>query len=63
MRTEHGLTEFRLLGYKPESEFREGTDDWALARGRISITPLQISQSDVAEASRLAASGADWDAI
>lgn len=62
MRTEHGLTEFRLLGHKPESEFAEGTDDWALARGRISITPLQVGQSDGDEARRLAALGADWGA-
>lgn len=62
IRTEHGLTEFRLLGYKPEAEFAEGTDDWALGRGHISITPLQISQSDGNEASRLAALKADWGA-
>ena len=60
VRTEHGITEFRLLGYKPESEFAEGTDDWALARGHISITPLQVSQSDGVEASRLSAIKADW---
>lgn len=62
VRTEHGITEFRLLGYKPESEFAEGTDDWALARGLISITPLQVSQSDGAEAARLGALKADWGA-
>lgn len=60
VRTEHGLTEFRLLGYKPQSEFAEGTDDWALARGHISITPLQVSQSDRIEAERLGALAADW---
>ena len=63
IRTEHGLTEFRLLGYKPEADFREGTDDWALARNRISITPLQVSQSDGSEAARLAGKGMDWDRI
>jgi len=62
-RTEHGLTEFRLVGYKPAAEFREGTDDWALARGRISITPLQVGQSDEAEALRVAGLKADWDAL
>jgi 5'-nucleotidase len=60
VRTEHGLTEFRLVGYKPQDEFVAGTDDWALAQGRISITPLKVSQSDGAEADRLAALGADW---
>jgi 5'-nucleotidase len=63
IRTEHGLTEFRLVGYKPAAEFREGTDDWALARGRISITPLQIGQSDEAEALRVAGLKADWDSL
>lgn len=63
IRTEHGLTEFRLLGHKPEAEFREGTDDWALARGRISITPLQIGQSDETEALRVAGFKSDWDAL
>jgi 5'-nucleotidase len=62
-RSEHGLTEFRLVGYKPAAEFREGTDDWALARGRISITPLQVGQSDEAEALRVAGLKADWDAL
>ncbi len=63
IRTEHGLTEFRLLGYKPEADFREGTDDWALAHGRISITPLQVGQSDGAEAARVAAFQADWGSL
>lgn len=63
IRTEHGLTEFRLVGYKPEAEFREGTDDWALARKLISITPLRISQSDEGEALRAAGLKAEWDAL
>lgn len=63
IRTEHGLTEFRLVGYKPAGEFREGTDDWALARGRISITPLQIGQSDESEALRVAGFKSDWDVL
>jgi 5'-nucleotidase len=63
IRTEHGLTEFRLVGYKPEAEFREGTDDWALARRRISITPLRIGQSDEGEALRAAGLQAEWDAL
>ena len=63
IRTEHGLTEFRLVGYKPAEEFRAGTDDWALAQGRIAITPLRIGQSDEAEASRLAGLKAEWDAV
>jgi 5'-nucleotidase len=63
MRSEHGLTEFRLVGYKPEAEFREGTDDWALARKLISITPLRIGQSDEGEALRAAGLKAEWDAL
>jgi 5'-nucleotidase len=49
----HGIAEFRLVGYKPEELFVPGTDDYALVRNRISITPLQISQSDVGETRRL----------
>jgi 5'-nucleotidase len=63
IRTEHGLTEFRLVGYKPAEEFRAGTDDWALARGRISVTPLRIAQSDESEALRVAGLKAEWDAL
>lgn len=63
IRTEHGLTEFRLVGYKPEAEFRPGTDDWVLARKLISITPLRISQSDEGEALRAAGLQAEWDAL
>lgn len=63
LKTEHGITEFRLVGYKPEDQFLEGTDDWALARGRISITPLQVSQADAAEAARVSGLKADWDAL
>jgi 5'-nucleotidase len=63
LKTEHGITEFRLVGYKPEDLFLEGTDDWALARGRISITPLQVSQADAAEAARVAGLRAEWDAL
>ena len=63
IRSEHGITEFRLVGFKPEGEFREGTDDWALARNRISITPLRISQSDEGEALRLAGLRQEWETL
>ncbi|MEO6094928.1 MAG: 5'/3'-nucleotidase SurE [Fibrobacteria bacterium] len=49
----HGIAEYRLVGYKPEALFVPGTDDYALVRNRISITPLQISQSDLGETRRL----------
>jgi 5'-nucleotidase len=63
VRTEHGLTEFRLTGFKPEERFVPGTDDYALARNRISITPLQISQSDAGETRRLAGLQSHWDGL
>jgi 5'-nucleotidase len=63
IRTEHGLTEFRLTGFKPEERFVPGTDDYALARNRISITPLQISQSDAGETRRLAGLQSHWDGL
>ncbi len=59
----HGIAEFRLVGYKPEEHFVPGTDDYALVRNRISITPLQISQSDSGETRRLAGLQSHWDAL
>ncbi|MDB5049550.1 MAG: stationary-phase survival protein SurE [Fibrobacteres bacterium] len=63
VRTEHGITEFRLVGYKPLEQFQAGTDDYALARNRISITPLQVSQSDSGETRRLAGLQSHWDSL
>jgi 5'-nucleotidase len=63
VQTEHGITEFRLAGYKPEERFVPGTDDYALARNRISITPLQISQSDGGESRRLVGLQSHWDSL
>ncbi|HKP94646.1 MAG TPA: 5'/3'-nucleotidase SurE [Fibrobacteria bacterium] len=63
IRNGHGITEFRLTGYKPEERFVPGTDDYALARNRISITPLQVSQSDSGETRRLAGLRSHWDAL
>jgi hypothetical protein len=51
------------VGYKPGAEFREGTDDWALAHKLISVTPLRISQSDEGEALRATGLKAEWDAL
>ncbi len=50
---EHGLEEFKLKGYKPKHLFQSGSDDYALRKNRISITPLQLSQSDMHEHNRL----------
>ncbi|MDB5106719.1 MAG: stationary-phase survival protein SurE [Fibrobacteres bacterium] len=63
LQSEHGITEHRLVGYKPEERFVPGTDDYALARNRISITPLQISQSDSGESRRLAGLQSHWDSL
>lgn len=60
---DHGITRFRLLGHKPLELFRAGTDDYALSRNRISITPLQVEQSHPAEYRRLASMGAEWTAL
>lgn len=63
--TEHGLTKFRLIGYKPHELFVAGSDDYALARNRIAITPLKVDQSDSVESRRLAAVElkAHWDSL
>jgi 5'-nucleotidase len=63
VRDPHGITGYRLTGYKPEEKFLPGTDDYALIRNRISITPLQISQSDAAETRRLAGLRTHWDSL
>ncbi len=57
----HGLKEFRLQGYKPPEAFLPGTDDFALHSNKISITPLQVDQTNPVEASRLAALSANWN--
>ena len=51
--TEHNLTQFRLVGYKPTEKFLIGTDDFALFKNRISITPLRVDQTDLGEAQGL----------
>lgn len=61
--TDHGITRFRLLGHKPSELFRAGTDDHALARNRIAITPLQVEQSHPEEYRRLAALGPVWQTL
>jgi hypothetical protein len=62
---EQGQTQFRLVGYKPQELFIAGSDDYALVRNRIAITPLKVEQSDSAEAYRLAGSEfkAHWDSL
>ena len=51
--TEHKVTGYQLLGHKPAEEFVPGTDDELLARGFITIAPLQITQADPAALKRL----------
>ncbi len=51
--TQHHLTQYRLVGYKPHAQFLPGTDDHVLAHNKIAITPLQVDQSDLAEKNRL----------
>ena len=61
--THHGIPNFRLVGFKPPEKFREGTDDWALHRNRIAITPLQVDQSHDLEAARLTDMRSVWEAM
>jgi 5'-nucleotidase len=51
--TAHALPGFQLLGHKPAGEFVPETDDALLARGYITVAPLQISQTDPAALTRL----------
>lgn len=62
-RDAHGIARFRLYGHKPPGLFRPGTDDHALSRNRIAITPLQVEQSHPDEFRRLAALGPVWQTL
>ena len=53
VQTAHQLPALQLLGYKPAEEFLAGTDDELLARGFITVAPLQITQTDAAALKRL----------
>ena len=53
VRTDHGITGYRLLGRKPAPLFVPGTDDYALRHKSIAITPLRIAQTDEQELIRL----------
>jgi 5'-nucleotidase len=61
--SEHSIERFRLVGYKPPEKFREGTDDYALHRNRIAITPLQVDQSHLGETVRLSALRSEWETL
>jgi 5'-nucleotidase len=61
--SERGVPRFRLTGFKPPELFREGTDDYALHRNRIAITPLQVDQSHLGETVRLAGLRSEWEAL
>jgi 5'-nucleotidase len=62
-RDAHGIPRFRLYGHKPPELFRAGTDDHALSRNRIAITPLQVEQSHPDEFRRLSALGEVWQTL
>ncbi len=59
----NGITEYQLRGYKPANQFIEGTDDYALSRNKIAITPLILSQSADGEALRLNRLGPDFEKL
>jgi len=45
--------EYWLTGFKNRPEFPHGTDDWWLAQGYSTLTPLQVDQTALAEIQRL----------
>ncbi len=49
----NGITEYQLRGHKPAERFVAGTDDYALSRNKIAITPLGLAQSAGDEVRRL----------
>lgn len=42
----NGRTHYRIYGYEPEKGDEEGTDIGAIARGRLSVTPLHLDLTD-----------------
>lgn len=61
--TEHAVPGYQLLGHKPAGDFAPGSDDEMLARGYITVAPLQVSQTDHAALARLKAREGDLDAV
>lgn len=45
--------EYWLTGFKNRPEFPQGTDDWWLAQGYSTLTPLQVDQTALSELQRL----------
>ena len=43
---ETGKLRYEIYGFEPSFEDREGTDLWAVARGRISVTPVHFDLTD-----------------
>lgn len=43
---ENGRTSYRIYGYEPEKGDEEGTDIGAIARDRVSVTPLHLDLTD-----------------
>lgn len=43
---EDGRTQYRIYGFEPEREDEPGTDIGAIARNRISVTPLHLDLTD-----------------
>ncbi|MCD6024917.1 MAG: Multifunctional protein surE [Fibrobacteria bacterium] len=61
--TEHALPGYQLLGHKPAEDFTTGSDDEMLARGYITVAPLQVSQTDHAALARLKTLEGNLDAV
>ncbi len=53
----NGRKRYEIYGFEPSFEDEEGTDLAAVARGRVSITPIHFDLTDHGELERLA----DWD--
>jgi 5'-nucleotidase len=61
--TAHALPGYQLLGHKPAGDFAPGSDDEMLARGYITVAPLQISQADLVALERLKALEGNLEAV
>jgi 5'-nucleotidase len=55
--TEHGHKRYEIYGWAPSHEEIEGTDLYAVAAGRIAVTPIQFDLTDHGGIARLG----EWD--
>jgi 5'-nucleotidase len=57
--SQNGRRHYEIYGFEPSFEDREGTDLWAIARSRVSVTPIHFDLTDHGGLERLRGWGFD----